>query len=303
MDRTSGEYYYIYDGLGSTRQLTNASGAVTDSYSYDAFGDLTSSPQATPNPYLFNGECMDGATGLYYLRARYMNSADGRFLSQDPFAGDDGNPVSRHRYLYASDDPANMTDPGGKEDGDLGEELEVMVDEDSLQGSTANVAFEAEGFVADMSAALNEGIPFSDLSSTETGQFFQWLGQTAEQFMDNALSECIPDDAIEEDVPQFSDEFGDSRLDRQIEYNGETLDIEAKYSLPRSSGSSLTRLVKQVSNSVLTSQGRTLLWTLAEPSVAQITLVTNALGDTAGSVDFVSGVQGLMDYVNAFFGL
>jgi hypothetical protein len=196
-----------------------------------------------------------------------------------------------------------MVDPGGREAGGVGEEFEVVVDEDSLEGSSASVAMEAEDFVADMSAALNEGVPFSDLSPTETGQFFQWLGQMAQQFMDNALEECLPDDAeIETTVEQSTDEYGRSLIDRKITCDGETLNIESKYSLPRGSGSSLTRLVKQVSNSVLTSQGRTLLWTLAEPSPAQITLVTNALGDTGVSVDFVSGVQGLIDYVSAFFG-
>jgi RHS repeat-associated protein len=113
MDRTSGEYYYIYDGLGSARQLVNASGTVTDTYSYDAFGDLTSSPQPTPNPFLFNGQDMDGATGLIYLRARYMNPEDGRFLSQDSYEGSGEDPISLHRYLYAGDDPVIMDDPSG----------------------------------------------------------------------------------------------------------------------------------------------------------------------------------------------
>jgi hypothetical protein len=35
--------YYLYDGQGSVRGLTNSAGAVTDSYSYDAFGNLLTS--------------------------------------------------------------------------------------------------------------------------------------------------------------------------------------------------------------------------------------------------------------------
>ncbi len=31
--------YYLQDGQGSTRALTNAAGTVTDTYSYTAFGD------------------------------------------------------------------------------------------------------------------------------------------------------------------------------------------------------------------------------------------------------------------------
>jgi YD repeat-containing protein len=30
--------YYLQDGLGSTTGLTNGSGGVTDTYTYDAFG-------------------------------------------------------------------------------------------------------------------------------------------------------------------------------------------------------------------------------------------------------------------------
>ena len=36
MDRGSGVYYYIYDGLGSTRQLVNTGGTVTDTWGYSA---------------------------------------------------------------------------------------------------------------------------------------------------------------------------------------------------------------------------------------------------------------------------
>ena len=32
--------YYTYDGHGSTRALTDPNGEVTDTYDYDAFGNL-----------------------------------------------------------------------------------------------------------------------------------------------------------------------------------------------------------------------------------------------------------------------
>jgi hypothetical protein len=38
--------FYGYDGFGSVRQLTNAAGAVTDTYEYDAFS-VTQNPPAT----------------------------------------------------------------------------------------------------------------------------------------------------------------------------------------------------------------------------------------------------------------
>jgi len=108
--------YYLYDGLGSTRQLVSTSGVVTDSYSYSAFGEMASHTGSTVNPFLFNAQQFDGASGDYYLRARYYDQSNGRFISQDPFGGSDDDPVSLHRYLYASGDPTNRIDPSGNDD-------------------------------------------------------------------------------------------------------------------------------------------------------------------------------------------
>ena len=77
--------YYLVDALGSTRALTNASGVVTDRYVYDAFGRMLSQTGNTVNSYLFAGQQRDAATGLDYLRARYMSVGTGRFVSRDGF--------------------------------------------------------------------------------------------------------------------------------------------------------------------------------------------------------------------------
>ena len=114
MDRGSGVYYYIYDGLGSTRQLVNTSGTVTDTWNYSAFGELASHTGTTANPFLFNAQQFDGASGDYYLRARYYDQSSGRFVSQDPYSGSNEDPPSLHRYLYTSCDPLNRVDPGGQ---------------------------------------------------------------------------------------------------------------------------------------------------------------------------------------------
>ncbi len=107
--------FYGYDGHGSVRLLTDASGAVTDTYDYDAFGNLLSSTGLTPNNYRFAGEQFDFDLNLYYNRARYLNTSTGRFWTMDSFEGDPQSPVSLHRYLYAAADPVNQTDPSGKE--------------------------------------------------------------------------------------------------------------------------------------------------------------------------------------------
>jgi RHS repeat-associated protein len=108
--------YYGYDGFGTVRQLTNASGAVTDTYEYDAFGNEINHTGTTPNNYLYRGEQFDPDLGLYYLRARYYNPLTDRFMSRDPEDGDITVPASLHKYLYANGDPVNGIDPMGRED-------------------------------------------------------------------------------------------------------------------------------------------------------------------------------------------
>ena len=105
--------YYHYDGLGSTRTLTDSTATVTNTYRYEAFGGLTEQTGETENNYLYTGEQLDPNTGNYYLRERYYNPANDRFLSMDSFAGIPQNPVTLHKYLYGNADPVNMVDPTG----------------------------------------------------------------------------------------------------------------------------------------------------------------------------------------------
>lgn len=105
--------FYGYDGSGSVRYLTNAVGTVTDTYSYDAFGNLIATTGTTPNVYLFAGEQFDQNLGFYYLRARYMNPNSGRFQTMDTFEGTLRDPLSLHKYLYANASPTNVADPTG----------------------------------------------------------------------------------------------------------------------------------------------------------------------------------------------
>lgn len=93
-------------------------GAVTDTYDYDAFDNLINQTGSTPNNYLFAGEQYDPALGVYYNRARYLNTTTGRFWTTDTYEGDQESPQSLHKYLYAGDNPVDRYDPSGH-DGDL----------------------------------------------------------------------------------------------------------------------------------------------------------------------------------------
>jgi RHS repeat-associated protein len=107
--------YYGYDGHGNVRLLTVSGGAITDTYTYDAFGNLIHSTATTPNDNLYNGEKYDKDLGLYDQRARLLNPITGRFWTQDRYEGNQSDPISLHRYLYAADDPVNKIDPSGNE--------------------------------------------------------------------------------------------------------------------------------------------------------------------------------------------
>ena len=108
--------FYGYDGMGSVRNLTNAAGAVTDTWEYDAFGNPFTTSGTTPNEMLYRGEQYDSDLGLYYLRARYYNPLTGRFMSRDAYMGVPRNPETLHKYLYSGGDPVNRIDPSGRED-------------------------------------------------------------------------------------------------------------------------------------------------------------------------------------------
>ena len=111
--------FYAYDGHGSVRALTSSTGAVTDTYDYDAFGNLLHSTGTTFNEFLFAAEQFDSDLNLYYNRARYLNVSIGRFWTMDTFEGDGESPLSLHKYLYSNGDPTDVVDPSGHDGADL----------------------------------------------------------------------------------------------------------------------------------------------------------------------------------------
>jgi RHS repeat-associated protein len=107
--------FYGSDGNGNIRYLTDSSGAISDTYNYDAFGDLIASTGTTDNTYRYTGEQYDANLGFYFLRARYMNPNTGRFWTRDSIEGNIYDPASLHKYTYAGNDPVNRTDPSGNQ--------------------------------------------------------------------------------------------------------------------------------------------------------------------------------------------
>ena len=106
--------YFLTDGLGSTRLLVDELGAVTGRYSYDAFGAERSHYGVGQTNFTFAGEQIDKDTGLQYLRARYYNPIDGRFISVDPIPSNLIEPQKLNHYIYAINNPLRYIDPKGE---------------------------------------------------------------------------------------------------------------------------------------------------------------------------------------------
>jgi RHS repeat-associated protein len=67
-------------------------------YDYDAFGVLIHQTGTTHNTTLYSGEQFDPDLGLYFNRARYLNTSTGRFWTTHEYEGDDEAPTSLHKY-------------------------------------------------------------------------------------------------------------------------------------------------------------------------------------------------------------
>ena len=111
IQRGGQSYFYHTDHLGSIRLVTDAAGAVVNSYDYDAYGNFEAISETVVSPYAYTGREYDGESGLHYYRARYYDPQTGRFLQEDPlgFAAGDAN-----LYRYVFNNPVNLTDPGGR---------------------------------------------------------------------------------------------------------------------------------------------------------------------------------------------
>ena len=105
--------YYLYDGHGDVRGLLDTEGTITDTYRYNAYGELLEQTGNTENHYRYTGEYYDSTSNLYYLRARYMNPSTGTFISMDSYQGSICDPDTLHKYLYANGNPVKYSDPSG----------------------------------------------------------------------------------------------------------------------------------------------------------------------------------------------
>ena len=110
--------FYLFDGMGSTTQLTDASGAVTGSYLYHSWGNVLLATNTTVNWFRFIGQLgyyYDSDTQSNYIRNRHFLPAIGRFVSTDPLTRNiaAASATFAQSYDYADNNPVNFVDPSG----------------------------------------------------------------------------------------------------------------------------------------------------------------------------------------------
>ncbi|MDZ4849447.1 MAG: RHS repeat-associated core domain-containing protein [Pirellulaceae bacterium] len=114
-------FWHLADHLGTVHDLVNSAGVVANHIVYDSFGNILSPTNAaSASRYLFTGREFDAETGQYDNRARYYDSATGRFISADSLA-------AANKYAYVKNNPVQFTDPSGK--ASAGERVREFINE------------------------------------------------------------------------------------------------------------------------------------------------------------------------------
>src|SRR3989344_1439538 len=103
--------YYHKDNLGSIRAITDDTGSIIYSTSYDPFGNKFD--ETSYSSYTYTGKQQDN-TGLYYYGARYYDANLGRFTQLDPILSADDSP-----YVYVKNNPLKFVDPTGMQAGQI----------------------------------------------------------------------------------------------------------------------------------------------------------------------------------------
>jgi RHS repeat-associated protein len=102
-------YYFTRDHLGSVREVTDATGALSTRYDYDPFGKPTWLTTGVDSDFGFTGHFRHRVSGLYLPLNRTYDPIHGRWTSRDPL----GEIGGLNLYNYVSNSPIDLFDPVG----------------------------------------------------------------------------------------------------------------------------------------------------------------------------------------------
>lgn len=106
--------YYGFNGHGDVTELRDAEGKLQNQYDYDIWGSVIRKEEAVEQPFLYSGEYWDSGAQLQYLRARWYDPGNGRFISKDTYEGEMTNPLTLNLYTYVNNNPLIYVDPSGR---------------------------------------------------------------------------------------------------------------------------------------------------------------------------------------------
>ena len=103
---------YVPDPLGSTLALIDNTQTITDSWVYWPYGEAKTRTGTTATPFQYVGTqgYYHDSDGRGYVRARYLDKAKARWLTEDPLTQ---SPAEPNLYVYASCSPLVFTDREG----------------------------------------------------------------------------------------------------------------------------------------------------------------------------------------------
>jgi RHS repeat-associated protein len=146
--------YYSFSAIGHTSEVTDETGAVLNSYSYEPFGNPLAKHELISNPFQFVGEfgVMKDNEDITLMRIRSYSPSEGRFDQRDPVGVVSGISL----YHYTANDPISSTDPSG------------------LYSFYGNGPFDVNDIPSYMLSRELNGLEF---------QFDQWKQQTTQQIV------------------------------------------------------------------------------------------------------------------------
>ena len=114
-------FWFEKNPQGDIVAIYNSSGTKVVSYTYDAWGNCTTTNHnisgtnsyATYNPFLYRSYYYDSELGFYYLNSRYYDPAVGRFINADALISTGHGLLGYNMFVYCNNNPISFIDSTG----------------------------------------------------------------------------------------------------------------------------------------------------------------------------------------------